>query len=478
MSDTKKPPKKPARRTFSAVFEPFRPSLGPGPAARLPPPKARSVASMDPIKVPGKEVPSEQDLAAADAGSITAPIVSPDASVPDAIGPSDPPPGVPTGAAPRESLPPSKASLAPPSLSPRPPRTGSWRTWLALLGASLVAVVVVLARPRRGETSRPATAGPAHVGAFSATLDVRRFQRGSIHTHTTRSDGRQSPREVAAWYREHGYQFVAITDHNVLVDPAELADLEGPGFALIPGEEISSTVSSTPVHVQALCIDHLIPGGHFDTPLQALSSMVAAVRAQNGIAVVNHPNFSWAFGLTDVAPLTGSYALEIWSGHPAVYSMGDATHPSHETMWDELLTRGRRVTAVAVDDVHNLDPVEGGAKGLPGLGWIQTFGELGRAAVCDALAKGRYYASSGVAFRRIRIEEGRFTVWVEDAADTIVFLGSATQVLGTVTGDAFVHDADGFAASYSLHGGEAYVRVQAKAADGKAAWTQAYFTSP
>jgi hypothetical protein len=309
-------------------------------------------------------------------------------------------------------------------------------------------------------------------------MDVRQFQRGSIHTHTTRSDGHQSPREVATWYRDHGYQFVAITDHNVLVDPGELADLEGPGFALVPGEEISHTVGSTPVHVLALCVDHLIPGGRFDTPLQALGTGLDAVRAQNGFAVVNHPNFSWAFGITDLLPLTGAYALEIWSGHPAVYSLGDGTRPSHETMWDELLTRGRRVTAVAVDDVHTLVPLDGGSNALPGLGWVYTFGELGRAPVCDALRAGRLYASSGLAFRRIRIEPGRFTVWVDDAADTIVFLGSATQILATVTGDGFVHDADGFAASYTLHGGETYVRAHARAPDGGAAWTQAYYTSP
>jgi hypothetical protein len=459
MTDPKPPAKKaPPKRIASAVYEPFRPSLGPGPAARLPPPKARSVASMAPIKVAEKEEAAEL-------------------SAPEAATPQGPPPAEPA-LPPPPSEPPPKASLVPPSLTMRPPRAGSWRTWLALLVVSLVAVGLVLVRPRHGETRSTVASGPAHVGTFSTTLDVRRFQRGSLHTHTTRSDGHQPPREVATWYRDHGYQFVAITDHNVLVDPTELADLEGPGFTLVPGEEISSTVGVTPVHVQALCIDHLIPGGRFDTPLQALSSMVAAVRAQNGVPVVNHPNFSWAFGITDLAPLAGSYALEIWSGHPAVYSLGDAIHPSHETIWDELLTRGRRVTAVAVDDVHNLDPVEGGAKGLPGLGWVQTFGELGRAPVCDALAKGRYYASSGVAFRRIRVEPGRLTLWVDTPSDTIVFLGSATQVLGTVTGDAFVHDADGFAASYTLHGGETYVRAQARAPDGGAAWTQPYYTSP
>ena len=39
------------------------------------------------------------------------------------------------------------------------------------------------------------------------------FWRGNIHTHSTRSDGKLTPREVIAAYRAHGYDFLAITDH-------------------------------------------------------------------------------------------------------------------------------------------------------------------------------------------------------------------------------------------------------------------------
>ena len=40
-----------------------------------------------------------------------------------------------------------------------------------------------------------------------------RFFRGNIHTHSTRSDGRLPPSQVVAAYRDHGYDFLAITDH-------------------------------------------------------------------------------------------------------------------------------------------------------------------------------------------------------------------------------------------------------------------------
>ena len=40
-----------------------------------------------------------------------------------------------------------------------------------------------------------------------------RFWRGNLHLHSTNSDGRRSPEETLAGYRERGYDFVSLTDH-------------------------------------------------------------------------------------------------------------------------------------------------------------------------------------------------------------------------------------------------------------------------
>jgi hypothetical protein len=470
MTDSKKPTRAPS--TTSGVFEPHRPSLGPGPGLRLPPPDA-SVPEMAPLKVPVEskspgDSPEGAPLGAPPATVSAlgaAPVNAPEIVIKNAPEPAEQPPLPP-------SLPPS--SLRPPGTAGARGR----RLLLVVLAASLLVVGLLVGRLRHGGRTRAAFTGSGHVGVFSATFEVRTFQRGNIHTHTTRSDGAQSPREVATWYRDHGYQFLAITDHDVLVDPVELGDLETPGFVLIPGEEITSLGNEKPVHLLALCIDHLIVSGRFDAPLEALVQGTAAVRAQNGFVVVNHPNFSWALGLADVTPLSGSYGLEIWSGHPASHSSGDATRPSHQALWEELLTRDRRVTAVAVDDEHTLVASGKGGDALPGRAWIETFGETGRAAICESLRSGRFYASSGVAFRRIRVEPRRFTVWVDHPLDAVEFVASAGQTLANVAGRALAADADGFAASYSLRGGETYVRVVVKGPDGTGAWTQAYYTNP
>ena len=50
----------------------------------------------------------------------------------------------------------------------------------------------------------------------------KRWYKGNLHTHTTMSDGDSTPEVVAQWYKEHGYQFLILSDHNVLTPIAEL----------------------------------------------------------------------------------------------------------------------------------------------------------------------------------------------------------------------------------------------------------------
>lgn len=51
----------------------------------------------------------------------------------------------------------------------------------------------------------PAPAGEGHF-----------WFKGNLHTHTLWSDGDQFPEVVTGWYVEHGYHFLALSDHNVL----------------------------------------------------------------------------------------------------------------------------------------------------------------------------------------------------------------------------------------------------------------------
>src|ERR1700733_70203 len=83
------------------------------------------------------------------------------------------------------------------------------------------------------------------LGALAVTLNATseelHWYRGNSHTHTLNSDGDSSPDTVVRWYREHGYQFLFITDHEYVTDPAPLNALFGASerFLVLPGQEIT-----------------------------------------------------------------------------------------------------------------------------------------------------------------------------------------------------------------------------------------------
>lgn len=62
--------------------------------------------------------------------------------------------------------------------------------------------------------------------AFAAE---RPFLKGALHVHTTRSDGQDSPEDVIRLHRQNGYDFMALTDHNVLPEPLSRRPHDHPG---------------------------------------------------------------------------------------------------------------------------------------------------------------------------------------------------------------------------------------------------------
>lgn len=313
-------------------------------------------------------------------------------------------------------------------------------------------------------------------GRFVDALDVSRFLKGNLHTHSSNSDGRSPPRDVYRWYRDHGYAFLAMTDHNQRSSPKRYHDLERKGFVIIPGEEITMGSRSVPVHVNALCTTRPIGNvarnklDAFATVGDALRWAIAEVRAQDGVALVNHPNFQWAFTAKDLGAAAGAQLLEIWSGHPFVHSEGDAKRPSEEAIWDAVSTRGESFAGVAVDDTHALSAyVPAMWRARPGRGWVQVFADEPTApAICDALRRGRLYASSGAELRRLVVAGDSLSVWPAEAGARVDFIGAGGAVLDTQ------HPAPGAAATYRLHGGETYVRARVVDPSGRHAWTQAY----
>lgn len=64
--------------------------------------------------------------------------------------------------------------------------------------------------------------------ATAAAADDARWYKGNLHTHSLWSDGDDYPEMIADWYKQQGYHFLAISDHNVLQEGTRWFEIKPP----------------------------------------------------------------------------------------------------------------------------------------------------------------------------------------------------------------------------------------------------------
>jgi len=298
-----------------------------------------------------------------------------------------------------------------------------------------------------------------------------RWFKGNLHTHTINSDGDSAPDAVARWYKEHRYNFLVLTDHDFLTEPEGLNTIFAARnkFLLIPGEEVSARHEERPIHVNAFDIRSTILPLGGGSVLETIQKNVDAIREAGGMPSLNHPNFHWAIRPDELRQVSGLKLLEVYNGHPTVNNWGGGGFESLDEVWDAVLSAGREVYGVAVDDAHHFKTL-GAQYSNPGRGWVMVKArELTTRAVLDALESGDFYASTGVELEEVvRLDDGlRITIKVpRHIRFTTEFIGADGKVLDRTFDNP---------AEYRLKAGEAYVRARVSDSNGWQAWVQPVF---
>ena len=298
------------------------------------------------------------------------------------------------------------------------------------------------------------------------------WYKGNTHAHTTESDGDSEPRYVASWYKNHGYAFLVLSDHNVFTDPATLSHLVDSTFLLIPGEEVTSGFEGASVHVNGLNLPHVVDARRAPSLVATIQANVDAIREVDGVPHINHPNFQWSFGAEELRQIQGDRLLEIWNGHPTVHNEGGGGTPGLEEVWDGLLTGGKRIYGIAVDDAHHFQGEFAPDRANPGRGWIEVRARaLDAGALMEALEAGHFYGSTGVELDDVVVAPERLEVHIRELGDfryRTEFIGAGGQVLARTTSNP---------ATYALQADEPYVRAKVIDSGGSAAWVQPVFTT-
>ncbi len=321
-------------------------------------------------------------------------------------------------------------------------------------------------------------AGPLGAQRFEPRpFEGLRWFKGNTHTHTTESDGDSPPEVVARWYKSHGYRFLVLSDHNVFTDPARLAALADSTFLLIGGEELTAQFERRPVHVNGLDLAARIEPRTDSTLAGTIQRNVDAVREARGVPHINHPNFRWAFGVRELLQIRNDPLLEIFNGHPLVHNEGALDAPGMEAVWDSLLTAGKRLYGIAVDDAHHFQGEFAPDRVNPGRGWIVVAAErLETKALMRSLERGLFYASTGVSLAAVQVTPERLAVSIAPQGDyryTTTFIGDGGRVLARQSGLA-----PAFALTPGVARGLTYVRARVDDSGGRRAWVQPVFLLP
>jgi hypothetical protein len=293
---------------------------------------------------------------------------------------------------------------------------------------------------------------------------VPQYYKGNIHTHSLWSDGNDFPEMIAEWYRTHGYNFLALSDHNVLsegtrwmkystiiergdnttlkkyqarfgngwVETRGTADTanyavrlkplnefrslveERGAFIMIQGEEISDRVQKKPLHMNATNLQEVIPPSGGLTIREAMEANLRAVEDQarrtgrEVLVHLNHPNFGYGITAEDLAFVIRERFFEVYNGHPSINHLGDDTHPAVERLWDIANTirlselNAAPLFGVATDDSHQYHGKPGSHTGR---GWIQVQSRyLSPEHIIRGIKAGDFYASSGVELKEVSFD--------------------------------------------------------------------------
>lgn len=346
----------------------------------------------------------------------------------------------------------------------------------------------------------------------------QQWYKGNLHTHSYWSDGNNYPEMIMQWYKDHEYDFVALSDHNILANGEKWINIkkgttrdsvfqayldefgtdwveykdrdslfvvrlktlaeyrtlfeESESFLILKAEEITDGFEDKPVHVNATNIQDFIEprgGGSVYEVMQNNIDAVLEQRELKGepiIPHINHPNFGWAVTAEDLKKLEGEQFFEVYNGHPQVHNYGDSLRSGTEQMWDEVITHylieGKPVMyGIAVDDAHNYHEFNT-ERANPGRGWIYVKSSvLSPDSLITAMERGDFYGSNGVRLSDIQFDGSTLSIEIngeEGVSYTTQFIGTRSKE-PSATGVLF-DEVEGTSVSYTLSGDELYVRAK------------------
>ena len=219
--------------------------------------------------------------------------------------------------------------------------------------------------------------------------------KGNLHSHSVFSDGQLTPEAMKEAYKHHGYDFLAITDHDFYTDTRYLSDKD---FTMIQGFELWANNASNDkdIHIHFLW-DKTPEGVEPNQPLhlpertgKAASAFSYAMREKGAFVMLNHPHWSMLTS-PEVDDENPYHAVEIINyASEWLENTGDGS-----VFWSEMLYRGCRLWGAGGDDNHNDFEIDSMYCDSFGGFTVVKARDRSPEAIIEALKTGSFYTSTG-----------------------------------------------------------------------------------
>ncbi|CAL65355.1 PHP domain-containing protein [Christiangramia forsetii] len=350
----------------------------------------------------------------------------------------------------------------------------------------------------------------------TTTAQESKWYKGNLHTHSYWSDGDEFPEMIMEWYKDHDYQFVALSDHNIIAEgvkakiipqekiyqkafkkylkkygkdwinyrettkgiQVQLKTLkefkplfeEPEKFMIFKAEEVTSYLDDKAVHMGAINIENVIEPQKGATIVELIQNNLDAIKEHEKkigrpvLQHLNHPNFTYAITAEDIKQINGERFFEVFNGHPYVNNYGDSIHDSTEEMWDQVniayhSMKKPLLLGIATDDSHHYHKF-GSKWSNAGRGWVVVKSEtLHPTNIIEAMERGDFYASTGVELLELKFENNKLSIEVQAENNVnydIQFIGVKK---GSTKSEIF-QSINGAKASYELPEDVIFVRAK------------------
>ncbi len=328
-----------------------------------------------------------------------------------------------------------------------------------------------------------------------------KFYKSNLHTHTTVSDGRWTPEKVKEEYSKHGYSIVAFTDHDALCPHNELTDdqfLAINGFETYFNTEVFQDLPFDFVRTYHLSFfakdknnldcpaysDEYVEYTHGlnyvpkevvryhykrQHSVECINRFIKQANAKGWLVSYNHPRWS-LHNYEDYGNIEGLWGVEVANTGCFRGCMPDTEQPLID-----FLRQGKQVFPICADDMHDYGSAFGAFTMIKAP-------ELEYSKVLIAMEKGDFYATEGPLIHELYIEDGILKIECSDAVKVFVNTERRTGWALNAT-DKPITNAEFNISKYVKMSKEKedrvlwkpYIRVTVVDAQGKKAYSRAYF---